>query len=178
MEGGPTDGTRENIEAEIQKRPGRKPAGAASMRQWQGTSDEASRRFLLRRIDIHFGRRSFRKSGGADRPMPDNAEGKRGLSQRQPLCSTDEPVAVRPLNWLGSKVFARLMSFLLGQRFSDTLCGTKVFFREDFLLDQNPVARMDPFGDYGLLISAGLRNLRIREAPLDYRARRYGQTNI
>lgn len=32
VEGGSTDGTRETIEAEIQKRPGRKPAGTASMR--------------------------------------------------------------------------------------------------------------------------------------------------
>ena len=46
------------------------------------------------------------------------------------------------------------MNFLLGQRFSSPLCGTKMFFRKDFLLDQNPAAWMDPFGDYRLLIGA------------------------
>ncbi len=86
--------------------------------------------------------------------------------------------AMKPFNWFGNQGFAWLMSFLLDRRFSDTLCGIKVFFREDFLNDRDPVAQMDPFGDYGLLIGAGLRNLRIKEAPVDYRARRYGRTNI
>ena len=38
----------------------------------------------------------------------------------------------------------------------------------ELLSDKNSVARMDPFGDYRLLIGAGLCNLRIREAPADY----------
>ena len=41
----------------------------------------------------------------------------------------------------------------------------------NFISDENSVARMDPFGDHGLLIDNGLRNLRIREAPVDCQAK-------
>jgi glycosyltransferase involved in cell wall biosynthesis len=86
--------------------------------------------------------------------------------------------AMRPFNWVGNKVFAYLLSYLLDRRFSDTLCGTKVFFREDFVVQDDFVTRLDPFGDFSLLIGAGGRHLRIREQAVSYRSRTYGATNI
>ncbi len=178
VEGRSTDGTWEIIATEIQKRPGE---NLLALRQRGNGKGQAVRQA----IDSCRGELIFI----LDADLSVDPEALNGLYQIMQRESADfingnrfarpmELGAMKPLNWLGNKVFAQLMIFLLGQRFSDTLCGTKVFFREDFLLDQNPVARMDPFGDYGLLIGASLCNLRIRESPLDYRARRYGRTNI
>jgi hypothetical protein len=89
-----------------------------------------------------------------------------------------EEGAMRPFNWLGNKVFAFLMSCLLDHRFSDTLCGTKVFFREDFVNQDDVVVRSDPFGDFSFLIGATRQHLRIREQAVAYRSRTYGETNI
>jgi glycosyltransferase involved in cell wall biosynthesis len=86
--------------------------------------------------------------------------------------------AMRPFNWVGNKVFASLMSYLIDRRFSDTLCGTKVFFRDDFVDQDDFLTRLDPFGDFSLLIGAGAQQLRIREQAVSYRSRTYGATNI
>lgn len=89
-----------------------------------------------------------------------------------------EEGAMRPLNWLGNRVFAALLSLQLGLKLSDTLCGTKVFYREDFVNQSDGLPELDPFGDFSLLIGAATRPLRIAEIPVDYRARKYGTTNI
>lgn len=86
--------------------------------------------------------------------------------------------AMRGFNWIGNKVFAILMSALLGTRFSDTLCGTKVFYREDFVNQNDKLTDLDPFGDFSLLIGAGRQHLRIHQIAVRYRARKYGHTNI
>src|SRR5256712_10451771 len=43
-----------------------------------------------------------------------------------------EKQAMRFFNVLGNKCFAVMFSFVLGQRFKDTLCGTKVLTRENY----------------------------------------------
>ena len=43
-----------------------------------------------------------------------------------------EKEAMRFFNLLGNKFFAVMFSFILGQRFKDTLCGTKVLTRENY----------------------------------------------
>ena len=89
-----------------------------------------------------------------------------------------ENAAMRPLNWVGNRVFAALMSLQLGIKLSDTLCGTKVFYREDFVNQSDGLPKLDPFGDFSLLIGAATRPIRIAELPIQYRARKYGNTNI
>jgi len=50
-----------------------------------------------------------------------------------------EGQAMRFLNMVGNKFFAVAFSFVLGQRFRDTLCGTKVLFRGHYeKLAQHP----------------------------------------
>jgi len=39
---------------------------------------------------------------------------------------------MRLLNLLGNKFFSMALSWLLGERIKDTLCGTKVLFRKDY----------------------------------------------
>jgi glycosyltransferase involved in cell wall biosynthesis len=92
-----------------------------------------------------------------------------------------EEEAMQFLNMLANKTFGLTFSWLLGQRIKDTLCGTKVLFRQDY----EAIARnrayfgdFDPFGDFDLLFGAAKLNLRLVDLPIRYRARTYGQTNI
>ena len=89
--------------------------------------------------------------------------------------------AMRPLNLLGNKFFSIVFSWLLDQPFKDTLCGTKVIFREDYLKlaqNRNFFGDFDPFGDFDLIFGAYKLNLKIVELPIRYRERTYGETNI
>ena len=92
-----------------------------------------------------------------------------------------EKEAMRPLNFLGNKFFSLAFSWLLGQPIKDTLCGTKVLWREDYVrivANRGYFGDFDPFGDFDLLFGAAKLNLKIVELPVRYGARRYGTTNI
>jgi hypothetical protein len=89
--------------------------------------------------------------------------------------------AMRFLNMIGNKFFALAFSFVLGQRFKDTLCGTKVMTKKNY--DRIAAHRgffgdFDPFGDFDLLFGAARLGLSIKEIPIRYRERTYGTTNI
>lgn len=89
--------------------------------------------------------------------------------------------AMRFANLVGNKFFARAFSWLLGQPIRDTLCGTKVTWKADYLriaANRKYFGEFDPFGDFDLLFGAAKLNLKIMELPVRYRARRYGETNI
>jgi hypothetical protein len=84
-------------------------------------------------------------------------------------------------NMIGNKFFALAFSFLLGQSFKDTLCGTKVIDKasyEQLASDRAYFGEFDPFGDFDLLFGAQRLGLRIVELPIRYRERTYGTTNI
>jgi SAM-dependent methyltransferase len=92
-----------------------------------------------------------------------------------------EKQAMRLINLMGNKFFGWFFSYLLGQRLKDTLCGTKVLFREDYLrIKQNRsyFGDFDPFGDFDLLFGAAKLNLKITEVLIRYREREYGSTQI
>ena len=92
-----------------------------------------------------------------------------------------EKQAMRFFNLLGNKFFAVTFSFVLGQRFKDTLCGTKVLTRENYLklaTHRKYFGEFDPFGDFDLIFGATRMGLRIVEVPIHYRERTYGSTNI
>ena len=92
-----------------------------------------------------------------------------------------EGEAMRLLNLLANKLFAMTFSWLLGERLKDTLCGTKVMFRKDYLVlveNRSYFGDFDPFGDFDLLFGASKMNLKIIEIPVRYRRRTYGETQI
>ena len=92
-----------------------------------------------------------------------------------------EKQAMRFFNLLGNKFFAVMFSFVLGQRFKDTLCGTKVLTRENYqklAAQRKYFGEFDPFGDFDLIFGAARMGLRIVEVPIHYRERTYGETNI
>lgn len=92
-----------------------------------------------------------------------------------------EKKAMRFLNMLGNHFFGMVFGWLLEQPIKDTLCGTKVMFRDDYrrLRDNRAFfGEFDPFGDFDLLFGAYKLNLKIRDLPIRYRDRTYGSTNI
>lgn len=92
-----------------------------------------------------------------------------------------EKEAMRFFNLLGNKFFAMAFSFVLGQRFKDTLCGTKVISRANYLklaANRSYFGDFDPFGDFDLIFGAARMGLKIVEVPINYRERVYGETNI
>lgn len=92
-----------------------------------------------------------------------------------------EKEAMRFLNLLGNKFFSKIFTYLLEQHIRDTLCGTKVLWREDYkkiIAGRNYFGDFDPFGDFDLLFGAAKLNLKIVEIPIRYRERTYGTTQI
>jgi hypothetical protein len=92
-----------------------------------------------------------------------------------------EGAAMRPLNTIGNRFFSSVFSILLGQRITDTLCGTKVLWRRDW-----PAIRAlsgswgpnDRWGDYDLLFGAARLHLRIVDLPVHYQERVSGETKM
>jgi hypothetical protein len=92
-----------------------------------------------------------------------------------------EDEAMRTLNLIGNRFFSAAFTWLLDQRFRDTLCGTKVLFRRDYekiAAHRGYFGDFDPFGDFDLIFGAARLNLKIVEVPVRYRERTYGTTNI
>lgn len=89
--------------------------------------------------------------------------------------------AMRFLNLCANKLFGITFSWLLGQSVRDTLCGTKVLFRKDYLKiveNRKYFGDFDPFGDFDLLFGADKLNFKIVDVPIRYKDRTYGDTNI
>jgi SAM-dependent methyltransferase len=92
-----------------------------------------------------------------------------------------EDEAMQFLNLIANKSFSIAFTWLLGQRFTDTLCGTKVLRRTDYERIKKGRAyfgNFDPFGDFDLIFGAAKLNLRCIDVPIRYAARTYGSTQI
>jgi SAM-dependent methyltransferase len=92
-----------------------------------------------------------------------------------------EDQAMQFLNYIANYLFALMFSFLLNQRYTDTLCGTKVLPRknyEDIARNRSYFGELDPYGDFDLIFGAAKLNLKTVEIPIRYAAREYGNTNI
>jgi hypothetical protein len=92
-----------------------------------------------------------------------------------------EERAMQFFNLCVNKIFGTIFSWLLGQQLKDTLCGTKVLTRQNYLkigANRSYFGEFDPFGDFDLLFGASKLNLKIRDIPVRYCERTYGTTNI
>jgi len=92
-----------------------------------------------------------------------------------------EGEAMRFLNLCGNKFFSLLFSWLLHHPIKDTLCGTKVFWKKDYhriAANRSYFGDFDPFGDFDLIFGAHRLNLLIRDVPVRYRNRTYGEPQI
>lgn len=92
-----------------------------------------------------------------------------------------EDKAMQFFNLCANKFFGIAFSWSLGQTLKDTLCGTKVLFKEDYAriaANRSHFGDFDPFGDFDLIFGANHIHLKIGDIPIRYRERTYGETNI
>lgn len=92
-----------------------------------------------------------------------------------------EQQAMRPLNYFANRFFSGLFSWLLNQRIKDTLCGTKVLWKDDYQMiarNRSYFGTFDPFGDFDLLFGAAKLHLKLVDVPVHYKNRRYGVSQI
>jgi hypothetical protein len=89
--------------------------------------------------------------------------------------------AMRFLNRLGNVFFAKALTWVLGVRLGDCLCGTKLMRRDDYarmVAWRRDFGDFDPFGDFELLFPAATLGIGLVDVPIRYRARTYGSTQI
>ena len=109
------------------------------------------------------------------------AEGRADFLNGCRLIYPMEKGAMRFMNWIANHLFAAVFSIMLGFRINDTLCGTKAISRESYLrlkARYEDLGRMDPFGDFDLILGAAEMGLRVLDVPVHYRARQYGDIKI
>lgn len=109
------------------------------------------------------------------------ASGKAEFVNGSRLVYPMEDDAMRFLNHIANLVFSWLFSWLLNQRFTDTLCGTKALSRKHYLsivASRSYFGDFDPFGDFDLIFGASKLNLKVVEIPVRYANRTYGETQI
>ena len=83
------------------------------------------------------------------------------------------------LNFLGNRFFGNLITWLLEQRFTDTLCGLKAISKRNYLIIRKQLDffdDFDPFGDFELIFGAVKNNLKVADIPVKYNPRKYGKT--
>ena len=89
--------------------------------------------------------------------------------------------AMRKLNNLGNIFFQFIISLVISNNLTDSLCGTKVF-KKELLLNLHRWKGLlfikDPFGDFDLIFSAAYSGNKIVEYPVHYKSRVYGATQI
>ena len=89
--------------------------------------------------------------------------------------------AMKLFNFIGNSFFASLFSILFKKKITDTLCGTKIFYRKDWKnikSDNSKWGVKDLWGDFDLLIGAYKNNLKIIEVPVTYFERQKGKTKM
>jgi hypothetical protein len=92
-----------------------------------------------------------------------------------------EKDSMRLANILGNIFFSKLFSFILDQRTTDTLCGTKVFWRHDwpkFEEARDVLGDADLWGDYNLILGAAAYGLKVGQLPVRYFERLEGLTKM
>ena len=66
-----------------------------------------------------------------------------------------EEAAMPLLNVAANRFFSMVFTWILNQRYTDTLCGTKVLWRSDYLRlkSSSRLGHMAPFGDFDLILA-------------------------
>jgi SAM-dependent methyltransferase len=183
VDGASTDGTREAIEAEIEANRGRKDITLVVQEKPRGKGEAVRMGFDAASGDVLFILDADLTVDPEDLPKFYRAivDGQGELINGSRLVYPMESQAMRTLNLAGNRFFSALFTWILEQRITDTLCGTKVLRRSDYLrikANRAFFGDFDPFGDFDLLFGAARLNLKILELPVRYRDRVYGRTKI
>lgn len=97
------------------------------------------------------------------------------------LVYAQEQNAMRAANIVGNVLFSHVFSYILGVRTTDTLCGTKVFWRRDwpsFQQTRRLLGDADVWGDYDMIFGASLFGLKVSQLPVRYFERLEGVTKM
>jgi len=181
VEGGSTDGTREEIVRQIELHPDREISLVDQPGKGKGDAVRAG--FAAARNDVLMILDADLSVNPEDLPKFYDAcvTGRAELVNGSRLVYDMEPGAMRFLNMIGNQTFSWLVQAMVGQTIRDTLCGTKVLRRDDYervAEGRGAFGDFDPFGDFDLLFGAARLNLKIVDLPVRYQARTYGTTNI
>jgi len=109
------------------------------------------------------------------------AQGKADFVNGTRLIYPMEDEAMKTANHFGNVLFSLVFTWLLGQRISDTLCGTKALRKDDYeqiVAQRAYFGDFDPFGDFDLLFGAARLGLRIVEVPVRYHRRVAGLSKV
>ena len=183
VDGASTDGTREAIEAQIDLHRGKKDIKLVLQPTATGKGDAVRLGFDAASGDVLIILDADLTVEPEDLPKFYEAVVQRrgDLVNGSRLVYPMERQAMRFLNLLGNRAFSVLFTWILEQRTTDTLCGTKALRRSDYLrikANRAFFGDFDPFGDFDLLFGAAKLNLKIVELPVRYRPRVYGTTKI
>lgn len=183
VDGESTDGTREKIEEQIEAHRGERDIKLILQASPKGKGEAVRLGFEAATGDVLFILDADLTVSPEDLPKFYRAvvEAKGDLIMGSRLVYPMERQAMRFLNFIGNKVFSVLFTGVLEQRITDTLCGTKVIRRIDYLkIKANRMffGDFDPFGDFDLILGAAKLNMKIVELPIRYRDRCYGTTKI
>lgn len=182
VDGNSTDGTVEEIAAQ-QKKHKNKDIKFIPQGDGTGKGDAVRKGFAAASGDVLMILDADLTVAPEDLPKFFNAliEGKGEFINGTRLVYQMEEQAMRLLNHMGNYFFSLAFTYLLEQRFRDTLCGTKVLLKSDYdkiVQNRHFFGDFDPFGDFDLIFGASKLNLKIVEIPIRYRQRTYGSTNI
>lgn len=184
IEGGSKDKTWEVIGKQVEKYKNNKFIRIKSFKQkGKGKADAVKLGFEKATNDIFMIYDADRTVPASDLPKFYNvlANGLGDFANGSRLVYPMEDQAMQTLNKMGNQFFGFVFTWILGQHFKDTLCGTKVFWKKDFekmKKDYLKYLKIDPFGDFALIFSAIKHNLKVIEVPIRYKEREYGSTNI
>lgn len=87
-----------------------------------------------------------------------------------------EDGAMGKINYIGNKIMGLMFTLALGQKITDSLCGTKVIFRKDY--KKIGIHKEDPWGDFSLLFGAARLGLKIDEVGVHYKKRVAGKSKM
>jgi len=182
VDGNSSDGTAEEIEKQMAAYPDRK-IKLVHQGDGVGKGDAVRKGFAVATGDVLVIQDADLTAPPEDLPKFFNAlrDGKGEYINGSRLVYPMEKQAMRFLNLIGNKFFGILFSWLLEQRFRDTLCGTKMLTKKHYDLiaeNRSYFGEFDPFGDFDLIFGSVKQNFKVAEVPVTYRARIYGSTSI
>lgn len=87
-----------------------------------------------------------------------------------------EDGAMDNLRFIGNKIFCFLINWLLNLKLTDTMCGSRAFYKNDY---QNMnLGSYCYWGDIDLLFEAKRLGLKIVELPIHYKKRKAGKSKM